>query len=165
MNETPSTAPTRTYFRAVVVPTTSLPLEKQARCLVLVSKWPHEPPVDRDDGPMPWTWVTEPATEADYLAEQKAGRCLGVFASEAVGREHVRRTTVQAKGVSRVFCVHTPAACHCAACETGAGTCLQNMTDDDMLAAFGFDRAGRVRAVGKGSALRESVATLPGGAR
>lgn len=43
--------------------------------------------------------------------------------------------------------------CDCYACSSGAGVCSRKMTDDQMLDAYGFDRRGRVRTVGKGREL------------
>jgi hypothetical protein len=48
--------------------------------------------------------------------------------------------------------------CECSACHFGAGVCLQKMTADERLGAFGFDGSGRVRTVGKGTPKREGEA-------
>lgn len=50
--------------------------------------------------------------------------------------------------------------CYCAACHTGADKCFRKLTDDEMLDAYGFDRRGRTRTVGKGPELREQARTV-----
>jgi hypothetical protein len=45
--------------------------------------------------------------------------------------------------------------CECSACHFGAGVCIQKMTANEQLDAFGFDGTGRVRTLGKGAPMRE----------